>query len=104
MPAHIRIYHNPHCERCARIGRFHRRFDLLNRIEISIEEPATGPLVPGEVVVEELATGRYHAGFPAYAAICRAIPLYCPVRLLFSIPVFRRHVAREISAGKITEA
>jgi len=61
-------------------------------------------LVPGEVVVEEIATGRFLSGFPAFAALCRAIPAYLPFRLFFVFPGFRRYVAREISAGKITAA
>lgn len=102
--ATLRIYRNPDCERCAKIARFHKRWDWRHRLEFSVLEPRSGPLVPGEVVVEEIATGQVLSGFPAFAAICRAIPAYLPFRLLFVFRGFRRYAAREISAGKITDA
>jgi len=100
MPA-IRIYRNPSCERCAKIARFHKRFDWLHRLDVSTLTPKTGPLVPGEIVVEDIASGRIFQGFDAFAAIYRAVPAYLPIRALFVFPAFRNYIAREVSAGKL---
>jgi hypothetical protein len=99
----IRIYRNPTCARCARIAHFHKLFDIFHRVEISTATPKSGPLIAGEIVVEDIVSGRISQGFEAFAAICRAIPFYYPIRLFFVFPAFRRAVAREISAGKLSE-
>src|SRR5690348_16482394 len=93
----IRIYRNPGCAECARYAHMHERLDWLGRIENSTTTPASGPLAMGEVVVEELATGRLLHGAEALALICRQIPAYAPLRLLLKIPALRRAADREMA-------
>lgn len=93
----IRIYRNPDCAKCARYARLHERLDWLGRIESSTATPASGPLVLGEVVVEELGSGRILHGAAALAAICRQIPAYAPMRMLLKIPAVRRAADKEMA-------
>jgi hypothetical protein len=92
-----RIYRNPHCARCARYARMHLRLDWLQRLEVSTAPPADGSLRMGEVVVEDLRSGVMHHGAAAFERICRAVPLYAPLRLLLHIPALRRKVDEEFS-------
>lgn len=93
----IRIYRNPDCAKCGRFARAHLFFDWLGRAEVSTVVPASGPLAMGEVVVEELPTGRVLRGAEALRAISREIPLYAPLRLLLKLPAVRRAVDREMA-------
>ena len=94
----IRVYRNPDCARCARFATAHRFLDLLDRVDASTDTPKTGPLRLGEVVVEDLATGRIIRGAPGIELIARNIPAYAAMRLLLKVPAFRRYVDKEVSA------
>jgi hypothetical protein len=93
----IRIYRNPDCAKCARYARMHERLDWFGRIENSTVTPPTGPLTIGEVVVEQLATGRIARGAEALALICRQIPAYAPMLVLLKLPAVRRAADKEMS-------
>ena len=92
----IRIYRNPGCAKCARYARMHERLDWFGRIENSTATPPTGPLAMGEVVVQQLATGRVFRGAEGLALICREIPAYAPMLLLLKLPVVRRAADKEM--------
>jgi hypothetical protein len=92
----IRIYRNPDCAKCARYAAAHRFFDWAGRVEISTQTPRTGALRLGEVVVETLDTGAILRGAEGFAEICRAIPLYAPLRILLRVPAFRALVDRDM--------
>jgi hypothetical protein len=92
----IRIYRNPGCARCARYARLHQRLDWFGRVEDSTAVPPTGPLLMGEVVVQELASGRVLQGAAAARRIVREIPVYAPFRLLLKIPAIDRAVDKEM--------
>ena len=94
----ILIHRHPDCARCARA---HHLFDWLDRVEDTTEPPRSGPLRMGEIIVEDLRTGRLHAGAGAFDLICRQIPLYAPARVLLHIPAFRRGVLGELSEQDI---
>lgn len=93
----IRIYRNPACAKCARYARVHRFFDWRRRVEISTAVPPTGPLAMGEVVVQDIRSGRILRGAEALARICREIPAYAPLRLLLRFPAVRRAADRELA-------
>jgi hypothetical protein len=93
----IRVYRNPDCRRCARYARLGNVLDWRDRLETSTATPKTGPLRPGEIVVEELANGNFHRGAAALDLIARQIPLYAPIRLLLWFSSFRRYIDRELS-------
>ncbi len=93
----IRVYRNPHCAKCARFAKTLRFVDWFDRVDASIEDPKTGPLRLGEVVVEELSSGRILAGASGIELISRQIPAYAPLRVLLKVPAFRRYVEREVS-------
>jgi hypothetical protein len=93
----IRVYRNPDCARCARFATAHRFLDWLDRVDASTDTPKTGPLRLGEVVVEDLATGRIIRGAQGIELIARNIPAYAPMRLLLKVPAFRRYVDKEVS-------
>jgi hypothetical protein len=95
----IRVYRNPDCRRCARYARVGHALDWRDRLETSTATPETGPLRPGEIVVEELASGKLHRGAAALDLIVRQIPLYAPVGLLLRFSSFRRYIDRELSGG-----
>ena len=95
----IRVYRNPYCRRCARYARVGHMLDWRDRLETSTAIPETGPLRPGEIVVEELASGKFHRGAAALDLIVRQIPLYAPVRLLLRVSSFRRYIDRELSGS-----
>src|ERR1700758_774686 len=95
----IRVYRNPGCRRCARYARVGTLLDWRNRLETSTATPKTGPLRPGEIVVEELASGNFHRGAAALDLIARQIPLYAPLRLLLRFSFFRRYIDRELSGA-----
>jgi hypothetical protein len=54
----ILVYRNPDCAKCTRLARIHHRFDWLKRLEDTTEVPSTGPLRPGEIAVQDLASGE----------------------------------------------
>ena len=93
----IRVYRHAHCAKCARFARAGHFFDWLDRIEDSTEIPKTGPLRLGEVVVEDLSSGRFFKGAEGIELIFRNIPAYAPFRLLLSVPLVRRYVEQEVS-------
>lgn len=92
----IVIYRNPDCAKCARIGRIHKFFDWLGRVEVSTETPRIGPMQPGEIAVEDLRTGEILQGVPAVRRIFRQIPAYLPFLPLLSMPAIARRVDRDV--------
>ena len=92
----IRIYRNPDCPKCARYARLHERLDWFGRVEVSTAVPPTGPLAMGEVVVQEIGSGRMAQGAEAAKRIAAEIPLYAPFRLLLKIPALARAADREM--------
>lgn len=96
----IVIYRHPDCAKCARYARTHHTLDWLNRIVTATATPPTGQLRVGQIVVEELRTGRVHRGAEAFRLICRQVPLYWPFLPLLWVPALRRAIAREINAGE----
>lgn len=95
--ATIRLYRHPHCARCARYARWHRRLDWLRRFEDSTGPSPVGPLRRGQVVVQDLRTGRTLAGARAFELLCRQIPAYWLLLPALMLPPVRRRVAREWS-------
>ncbi len=93
----IRVYRNADCAKCARFARAGQFLDWLDRIEASTETPKTGPLQLGEVVVEDLASGRILKGAEGIDLIFRNIPAYVPFRLLLRVPSVRHYVEKEVS-------
>ena len=93
----IRVYRNPHCARCARFAKAHRVLDWLGRVDISTEDPTTGPLRMGEVVVEDLSDHQLLRGAEGIELIWRNIPAYALFLPLFRVPAFRRYVDKEVS-------
>jgi hypothetical protein len=93
----IRVYRHPDCRKCARYARVGHMLDWRDRLETSAAIPKTGPLRPGEIVVEDLASGDFHHGAAALDLIARQIPLYAPVRFLLRFPFFRSNIDRELS-------
>src|SRR5437660_9202580 len=81
----IRVYRNPNCARCAKFAKIARFFDWLGRLDHSTEAPRTGPLRIGEVVVEDLSSGRLFRGAEGIDMIWRHIPAYAPFRLLLRV-------------------
>jgi hypothetical protein len=43
----ITLYDHKDCARCRKIARVHKALDWLDRVRISTDIPATGPLKPG---------------------------------------------------------
>jgi hypothetical protein len=96
----LRIHRNPHCPKCARYARMHRRLDWLGRVEDSTISPWPRSLRMGEVVVEDLQDGALHTGADGMRLLCHAIPGYWPVLPLFRIPAFRRRVEAEVTGHR----
>jgi hypothetical protein len=93
----IRVYRNAHCAKCAQFARAGLFFDWLDRLEASTETPKTGPLRLGEVIVEDLSSGRILKGAEGIDLIFRHIPAYVPFRPLLRVPSLRRYVEKEVS-------
>jgi hypothetical protein len=94
----IRVYRNRNCARCAKFAKVARFFDWLGRLDHSTEAPKSGsPLRLGEVVVEELSSGRLYRGAEGIDMIWRHIPAYAPFRLLLRVPAFRRYVEKNVN-------
>ena len=93
----IRLYYHRDCQRCARLARLDQRLDWLNRLEVSTADPKCGPVRVGEIVVEELNTGRLFKGARALRLIFRHLPPYWPALALLRIPAFRRSMDRSLS-------
>jgi hypothetical protein len=92
----ILIYRHPHCERCARFARLHHAVDWFDRIADTTATPPTGPLRMGEIVVQELSSGRILRGADALALIYRqAIPYWFLMPLLWT-PGLRARMDREV--------
>lgn len=95
----IRIYRNPHCERCARFAKLNTALDWFDRFEPSTATPPNGQrLRKGQIYVEDLRSHRQLHGDEAAALLCRQIPAYWPLLLLRWIPAVRRGLAAEIDA------
>ena len=95
--ATVRLYRHPHCARCARFARWHRRLDWLNRFEDSTGVSPVGPLRLGEVVVQDLRRNTTLRGAAGFSLLCRQIPAYWPLLPLLWIPALRRRVEREFN-------
>lgn len=93
----VRLYRHPHCARCARFARRHRRLDWLHRFEDSTGVSPVGPMRLGEVVVQDLRRGRTLRGAAGFTLLCRQIPAYWPLLPLLRVPALRRRVEREFS-------
>jgi hypothetical protein len=93
----IRVYRNGHCATCARFAKVAHFFDWLDRVDLSTDTPKTGPLRVGEVVVEELSSGRILRGAEGIDLVWRNIPAYAPFRLLLRIPAFRRYLEKNVN-------
>ena len=91
----IVIYRHPECGKCAQMARLHHLFDWFSRVAVVTTTPPTGPLQMGEIIVEDLATGRFLAGVEGLKLICRQIPLYWWVLPLFRIPAVCARADRE---------
>jgi hypothetical protein len=96
VPA-IRLYRHPQCQRCARFARWHRRLDWLGRFEDCTLTPPPGPLRMGEVMVEDLRSGRMLRGAGGFALLCRQIPAYWLLLPALMLPHVRRGIDREWS-------
>lgn len=66
------------------------RLDWFRRIQFAADNPASGPVMPGMAVVQDLRTGAWYHGVEALRRICAEVPLYWPAWLLLSIPTFAR--------------
>lgn len=93
----LRIHRNPHCEKCARYARMHRRLDWRDAVEDSTASPWNRSMRMGEVVVEDLGNGTLHAGAEGMEMLCREIPAYRLLLPLFRLPAFRRRVDAEVA-------
>ena len=91
----IVIYRHPECKKCGRLARLHHLFDWFNRVAVVTTTPPTGPLQMGEIIVEDLPTGRFLAGAEGLNLICRQIPLYWLILPLLWIPAVRARADRE---------
>ena len=90
------LYRHPNCARCARISRFHQRFDWLGRLECSTATPPDGvPLRMGEILLRDNATGAQCRGVDVVRAIFRNIPAYWPLLPLLYLPPLARRIDRE---------
>jgi hypothetical protein len=96
----ITVYRNKDCARCARIARIHHVFDWLGRVDSSTETPKTGPLVPGEIAVEDARTGETLQGIEAVRLTFRQIPAYWPLLPLTYIPFIAHKIDREVRGCK----
>ena len=95
--ATIRLYRHPDCARCARFARWHRRLDWLGRFEDATATSPLGPLRMGEVVVQDLRSGRTLRGADGFALLCRQLPAYWPLLPALHLPFVRRSLDRELS-------
>jgi hypothetical protein len=77
------------------MARVHRLFDWFSRVAVVTTTPPTGSLQMGEIIVEDLSTGRFSAGVKGLKLICRQIPLYWLVLPLLWIPAVRARADRE---------
>jgi hypothetical protein len=97
----VRVHRNPHCAKCARYARMHRRLDWLDRVEDSTASPLPHrSLRLGEVVVEDLRDGSLHAGADGMRLLARQVPAYWPMLPLFAWPRFRRRVDAEVAGAR----
>lgn len=92
----IILYHNKDCARCAGMAKVHRFLDWFRRVQVSTAEPKIGPLVPGEIAVEDAQTGEIVQGVEAVRRVARSIPVYAPFRLLLRIPPLARWIDRAV--------
>lgn len=93
----IRLYRNPNCEKCAKLANFHKFFDWFGRYEDSIVTPASGPLTPGEIVVEDLRTGEIKKGIDCLRLLMRQIPAYWLGLPFTFVPPIRNKMEADIS-------
>ena len=93
----IRVYRNPDCAKCARFAKAAEFLDWLHRVDASTQTPPTGPLRLGEVVVEDLSSGRILRGADGIELIFQNIPAYAILRPLFAVPAFRSYIDKEVS-------
>jgi hypothetical protein len=93
----IVIHRHPHCERCARIARRHKKLDWLGRIRVSTADPPGRAAVrKGEIVVHDLKTGAMLEGVDAVRKIFSQVPLYLPLLPLLRIPALARRADADI--------
>lgn len=93
----IRIYCNPDSRECMRHARMYLFFDWLRRIVVSTAVPPGGALAVGEVVVQDLDSGKLVRGALALDCIYRHIPLYMPARLFLRLPPVWRKAEQYMS-------
>jgi hypothetical protein len=86
----IRIYRNPGCQPDGQHPTLTQRLDWFDRVESSTDQPPSGPVLPGTVVVQDLRTGAWFHGVEAARKVCAAVPFYWPGSLLLSLPPVAR--------------
>lgn len=96
----LRIHRNPHCAKCARYARMHRRLDWRDATEDSTASPWSRSMRMGEVVVEDLGNGALHVGAEGMEMLCREIPAYRLLLPLFRLATFRRRVDAEVAGAR----
>ena len=89
----IVIYRHPECKKCARMARLHHLFDWFNRVAVVTTTPRTGPLQMGEIIVEDLATGRFLAGGSHQGTL--------PIEFVYYGVGFDRHPSSRSGRGRI---
>jgi hypothetical protein len=71
-------------------------FRWLDRVDLSTGTRKARPLRLGEVVVEELSSGRILKRAEGIDLIWRNIAVYAPFRLLLRVPSFRRYLEKNV--------
>jgi len=97
MTPTIRLYRNPTCKPCAQKAKFHKKFDWFGKYEDSTAIPASGPLVPGEIVVEDLRTGEIKKGIECIRLLMKQIPAYWLAIPFTFVPLIRDKMEADIT-------
>jgi hypothetical protein len=94
MPKY-RLYYCADCSVCKKRAGMAAKLNWLRRVEFSTSNPASGPLKPGQVVLENLRTGRLYHGDDVMPKMSLQIPLLFPIGLLMSLPGVGRLMGRD---------
>ncbi len=89
------LFYHKDCDDCARQAEMTSKLDWFNRIKVSVEQPPTGVLEKGEIVLISNKGQAYTRGY-ATRKICLNVPMYFIYGLLLYLPL----VLKAASKGK----
>lgn len=72
----VKVYYNKNCKKCNIHAQRIRTFDLFGWVETTTDVPKEGPIDQGEILVEDISSGKTYRNLSGARYYFRFIPIY----------------------------